>query len=138
MPPRWMDTAVPASTGATDAARVAGRTADHQTRPGVNSAVASISGSLRELREVWFSFLDVCVAAFLSLFAHVVKERRIPCELLDAGEPIVGCIESRLEHSQRERAHLQDPATPRDRLLLDRSQRHDLVHQAHLQRLLRF
>ena len=48
------------------------------------------SRSVRELREVGFALLDVRVAAFLRLLAHVEEERGVAGELLDAGEP-VGC-----------------------------------------------
>src|SRR5260370_15934 len=37
MPPSWLATAVPASTGATEAASGAGRTAAHQRRPGAGA-----------------------------------------------------------------------------------------------------
>src|SRR5437879_9533637 len=76
------------------------------------------SRSFGEFREVRFSFLHVRVAAFLRLFAHVVEERRVARELLDAGEPVVGRIESGLEHAQRERTELERAPAPRDRLAL--------------------
>src|SRR5439155_454535 len=41
MPPWWIAIAVPASTGATEAARVAGRTADHQTARAVSAVEAA-------------------------------------------------------------------------------------------------
>src|SRR6202165_501962 len=105
MPPSWIATAVPASTGATEAARVAGRTPDHQTRRGVSvGAVATMSGSLGKLRKVGFSLLHVRIAAFLRLFAHVVEKGRVACKLLDAREPIVPGAEARLEHAQPQRA----------------------------------
>src|SRR5260370_13924990 len=138
MPPSWMATAVPASTGATEAASVAGRTADHQTLPGVRAgAVATTSGSLRELREVRFPFLHVRVAAFLRLFAHVVEKGRVARQLLDAGQPVIGSVEARFEQGQGRRAELEHAAAPGDRLLLERGEGHDLVDEPHRQRLLR-
>src|SRR5260370_42450493 len=108
MLPSWMATAVPASTGATEAASVAGRNADHQTRPGVSAgAVAITSGSLWKLRKVRLPFLYVRVAAFLRLFAHVIEKRGVTRELLHARQPVVGRVEARLEHAQRERAELE-------------------------------
>src|SRR5438445_4585602 len=76
------------------------------------------SRSFGEFREVRFSFLHVRVAAFMRLFAHVVEERRVASELLDAGEPVVGRVESGLEHAQRKRTELEHPPAPRDRLEL--------------------
>src|SRR5712691_11328312 len=61
------------------------------------------SRSLRKFREVGFAFLNARVAAFLSFFAHVVEEGRIARELLNAREAVVRSVESRFEHSQRER-----------------------------------
>src|SRR5579864_6376193 len=124
-----MPTAVPVRTGATDAASVAGRTADHQTRPGL--------GTLGEPGEVGFAFLDVCVPAFLGLFAQVVEERRVARQLLDSGEAIVRRVEPGLEHAQREWAELEHAPAPRDGFSLEVGERDDLVDQAHRERLLR-
>src|SRR5689334_12918171 len=138
-PPAWMAIAVPVSTGATDAASVAGRTADHQTRAALRRGTAATAMRLRplgELGEVGLSLLHVCVAPFLRLFAQVVEERRIARELLDAGQAVVGGVETRLEKAQCQWAQLQHAPAPRDRLALEVGQRHDLVDQAHVQRLL--
>src|SRR5919201_489916 len=139
-PPWWIAIAVPTSTGATEAARVAGRTADHQTSAAlgrVSAAVAIGLGALGELREVRLSLLHVRVAAYLRLFAHVVEERRVAGQLLDARQPVVRGVHACLDHAQRERAELEHLAAPRDRLLLQVGDRHDLVHEPHRQRLLR-
>src|SRR5260370_39841665 len=119
MPPSWMATAVPASTGATEAASVAGRTADHQTRPGVRAeAGITNSRSLGKLRKIGLSLLHVRVAAFLRLFAHVVEKSCVARELLDAGQPVIGSVQARLEKAQGKRAELEHAAAPGDRLLL--------------------
>src|SRR5579864_546336 len=138
-PPWCTAIAVPASTGATDAASVAGRTADHQTREALMAGAAAIIRlrPLGELREIRLSLLDVSVATLLRLFAHVVEERGVAGELLDPGQPVVGRVEAGLQHPQRERAQLEHAAAPGDGLLLEVGQRHDLVDQAHVKRLLR-
>src|SRR5579864_4009210 len=136
-PPWCTAIAVPASTGATDAASVAGRTADHQTREALMAGAAAIIRlrPLGELREVRLSLLDVSVATLLRLFAHVVEQRGVAGELLDAGQAVVGGVEAGLEHAQRERAQLEHATAPRDRLPLEVCQRHHLVDQSHVERL---
>src|SRR4029077_15474066 len=115
---------------------VAGRTADHQTREGLSAAVAITSGPFRKFAEVGLPLLHISVAAFLGLFAHVIEKRGVARELLNAGEAVIGRVEARLQHAQGERAELEHPAAPCDRLLLERRQRHDLVDEAHLEGLL--
>src|SRR5690348_1361120 len=126
-PPWCSPTAVPVSTGATDAASVAGRTADPHTRPAL--------GTLGEPGEIGFAFLDVCVPAFLRLFAQVVEERRVTGQLLNARQAVIRCVEPGLEHAQREGAELEHAPAPRDGLFLEVGKRHDLVDQAHVERL---
>src|SRR6202007_1614909 len=121
--------AVPVRTGATDAASVAGRTADHHTRPAL--------GTLGEPGEVGFAFLDVCVPAFLRLFAQVVEQRRVAGQLLNPREAVVRCVEPGLEHAQREWTELEHAPAPRDGLFLEVGKQHDLVDQAHVERLAR-
>src|SRR5438045_4752726 len=137
-PPSWTAIAVPTRTGATDAARVAGRTADHQTWNGLSAGVATgiASGPLGKLREVRRAFLNVCVATLLGFLAHVVEERRVARQLLDAGEPVVGGVHAGLDHAQRQRAQLEDAAAPYDRFFFEVGQRDNLVDQAHIERLL--
>src|SRR4029077_6951035 len=125
-PPSCTAMAVAASTCATDAASVAGRTADHQTLR-----------ALRELAEVGLALLDVSITALLRLLAHVVEVRRVAGELLDAGETVVRRIHPGLDHPQRERAQLEHAPAPGHGLLFQVGQRHDLVDQAHVERLLR-
>src|SRR5579864_4179271 len=137
-PPSWTAIAVPARTGDTEAASVAGRTADHQTRGALMAGAAAIIEELRplrEFREVRLSLLDVSVATLLRLFAHVVEQRGVAGELLDAGQAVVGGVEAGLEHAQRERAQLEHATAPRDRLPLEVCQRHHLVDQSHVERL---
>src|SRR5947209_1197487 len=139
-PPSWTAIAVPMSTGATDAARVAGRTADHHTLVAlgaVSVAAATALRALRELGEIGLSLLDVRVATLLRLVAHVIEERRVAGELLDAGEPVVGGVHAGFDHAQSERAQLEHAAAPGHRLLLEVRERYDLVHEAHVERLLR-
>src|SRR4029077_4627946 len=73
----------------------------------------SQSRSLGKLREVGFSFLHVRVSAFPGLFAHVIEESRVARELFVRCGPVVGPVQSRLEHSQRQRAELEHPPAPR-------------------------
>src|SRR4051812_37324318 len=137
-PPSWTAIAVPTRTGATEAARVAGRTADHQTWNGLRAGVATdiASGPFGKLREVRRAFLNVGVATLLRFLAHVVKERRVARELLDAGEAVVGGVHAGLDHAQRQWAQLEDAAAPFDRFFFEVGQRDHLVDQAHVERLL--
>src|SRR6266511_4064654 len=96
-----------------------------------------MSRALREPVELGPALLEVGALAFLRLLAHVIEERRVAGELLDAGESVVGRVERRLQHAQRERAVPEHLPTPRDRLDLELLERDDLVHEAHVERLLR-
>jgi hypothetical protein len=58
-------------------------------------------------------------------------------ELLDSGQPVLGCVEARLEEPQGERGERRHLAAPRDRLVLQLVERHDRVDQPHVERLLR-
>src|SRR5581483_8892946 len=93
--------------------------------------------ALRKLGEVRLALLHVRVAPFLRLFAQVVEKRRVAGELLDPGQPVVRGVEAGLQQAQRERAQLEHAPAPPDGLLLELVERHDLVDEAHLQRLLR-
>src|SRR5207248_5003269 len=95
------------------------------------------SGPFGELVEVGLALLEVGALALLRFLTHVVEERGVAGELLDAGETVVGRVARRLDHAQRERAVLQHLPAPRDRLLLERFERHDRVHQPHVERFLR-
>src|SRR5215470_1360384 len=88
--PSWTATAVPARTGETAAASVAGRAASHHTR--------ALLGALREAGEVGLALLDVGVTALLRLLAQVVQQRRVAGQLLDAGEAVVRRVHPRLDH----------------------------------------
>src|SRR5437773_9228868 len=93
--------------------------------------------TLRKFLEVGFPFLDIRVAPLLRLLTEVVKERGVTGELLDAREPIIGGVEARLQQAQGERAELEHAPAPRDRFLFELVERHDLVDQTHVERLLR-
>src|SRR5438067_1019598 len=127
-PPSCTATAVPTRTGDTLAASVAGRAASHQMRPGLRA--------LREPGEVRLALVDVGVAALLRLLAHVVEERGITGQLLDARQPVVGGVHAALDHAQRQRAVLEHAAAPLHGLPLQVGQGHHLVDEAHLERLL--
>ena len=58
-------------------------------------------------------------------------------ELLDPGETVLGRVEARLQEPQRERRELEHLAAPGHSLLLELLERHDAVHEAHVERLLR-
>src|SRR5215472_618102 len=134
----WAATEVPARTGDTEAASVAGLAASHVTRAGLGRAGMGrgSSGSPWEACKVWFALLNVCVTALLGLLAQVVEQRRVPGQLLDAGQTIVCCVHSRLDHSQCQRAVLEHLARPGQGLLCEPFQRDHLVDESHLQRLL--
>src|SRR4051794_4712662 len=123
--------AVPTRTGAMAAGSVRGRAAMSQIRTG------PALRSPRELREVGAALLDVGVAALLGLVAHVEEQRRVAGELLDAGEPVVGGVERRLQHPQGERREREHLAAPLDGLLLEALERHDRVDEAPVERRLR-
>src|SRR5438270_13951142 len=123
--PSWTATAVPARTGATDAASVAGRAASHQ--------MLRASG---EPAELGLALLDVGVTPLLGLLAEVVEQRGVARQLLDAGQPVVGGVHARLDHPERQRAVPEHLAGPAHGLLLQALQRHDPVDEAHLPRLL--
>src|SRR5712691_9088367 len=95
------------------------------------------SWALGKLGEVGLSLLHVRVATFLRLVTHVVEERRVTGELLDAGQAVVDRVEAGLQHAKRERAQLEHLPAPGHGLLLQVWERHDLVDQAHVERLLR-
>src|SRR5581483_2402944 len=90
-----------------------------------------------EAREVGPALLEVRVAALLRLLAHVIEERRVPGELLEAGEAVGVRVERRLEAAERERAVLEHAPAPGDGLVLEPLERHHLVDEAHRERRLR-
>src|SRR5690242_18296426 len=94
-----------------------------------------MSGALREPVELGTTLLEVRLLALLRLLAHVIEERRVSGELLDAGEAVVGGVQRRLQHAQGERAVLQHPLAPGHGLDLELLERDDLVHEAHVERL---
>src|SRR5919202_4516409 len=118
--------AVPTRTGAIAAGSVRGRAAMSQMRTG-NAAVRLRPPG--ELREVRAALLHVGVAALLRLVAHVEEQRRVAGELLHPGEPVVGGVERRLEHPQRERRQREHLAAPLHGLLLEALERHDRVDE---------
>src|SRR3954463_11500079 len=83
---------VPTRTGATAPGRVRGREATSQSRSGLKA-----SRALRELSEVGLPLLAVGVATLLGLLGRVEEEVGVVRELLDAGEPVLGGVEARLE-----------------------------------------
>src|SRR6185436_41410 len=126
-----MPSAVPTRTGAMAAGSVRGRAAMSQMR---TPATSLRLRPPRELREVGPALLDVRVAALLGLVAHVEEQRRVARELLHAGEAVLGRVEGRLEHPQRERRQREHLAAPLDGLLLEALEWHDGVDEAPLQR----
>src|SRR6187399_179853 len=85
---------VPTRTGAIAAGRVRGLAAISQMRG------FKISRTLGELREVRALAALPGVAALLALLGHVEEQRRIVGELLEAGDPVLGCVEARLQQAQ--------------------------------------
>src|SRR5262249_19582766 len=94
-------------------------------------------GPLRELREVGRALLHVCRLALLGFFGHVVEERRVARELLDAREAVVRRVARRLDHPQRERAVPEHLATPLHGFDLEVSERDDGIHESHRECFLR-
>src|SRR3954471_15257979 len=123
--------AVPTSTGATAAGSVRGRDATSQSRSGLKA-----SRALRELAEVGLALLAVGVATLLGLLGRVEEEVGVVRELLDAGEPVLGGVEARLEKPQREGGEGEHLAAPLHGLLLEVLERHHGVHEPHVERLL--
>src|SRR3954469_7455629 len=122
---------VPTSTGATAAGSVRGREATSQSRSGLKA-----SRALRELSEVGPPLLAVGVTALLRLLGHVEEEVGVVRELLDARQAVLGGVEARLQEAQRERGQREHLAAPLPRLLLEPLERHDGVHEPHVERLL--
>src|SRR5689334_15342108 len=125
--------AVPTSTGATAAGSVRGRAAISQMRNGLMGA----SRALRELREVGLALGLVRLAAFLRLVAGVEEEVGVVRELLDAAEPVLLGVEAGLQEPEGERGELEHLAAPLHGLGFELLQRHDRVHEPHVERLLR-
>src|SRR5829696_7850908 len=105
--------AVPTRTGAIAAGRVRGRAAISQMRG------FKASRTFRELREVRAATLLVGVAPLLALLGHVEEERRVVRQLLDAGEPVLGGVEARLEQAQGEGGEARHLTAPGHRLALE-------------------
>src|ERR1700759_426638 len=95
--------AVPTSTGATAAGSVRGREAINQIRiPLIFAAAAGPAITLTsrppwELGEVRAALLQVGVAPFPGLLAHVEQEVGVVGELLDPGHPVLVGVEAGLE-----------------------------------------
>ena len=92
-------------------------------------------GPARELREVGLALLQERPRALVRLVGRVVEAGRVAGELLEPGQAVGRDEERRLEEADRGRAHLQDLVRPRDALGLEVGERHDLVDEAHLERL---
>src|SRR4051794_28444532 len=89
--------AVPTSTGATAAGSLRRRAATTHRR-----RAPTRSGALRELAEVGFALLAVGVPSLLRLLGPVEEEVGVVRELVDAGEPVLGRDEARLQQPQGE------------------------------------
>src|SRR5918996_5781250 len=142
---------VPTSTGAIAAGSVRGREASSQSlsvprgaaaRPVSPLTAADRRGPsprsrpLRELAEVRPALRLVRLAALARLLAGVEEKVGVVRELLEAGHAVLGGVEARLQEPQGKRGELQHLAAPRDGLFLEALERHDRVHEPHLQRLL--
>src|SRR5205807_4727369 len=90
----------------------------------------------RKTGEVRRAFLLVGVAALLALLAAVEQQVGVVRELLDARQAVLGGVEGGLQQAQRERRQREHLPAPADRLRLQALERHDRVHEPHLQRLL--
>src|SRR3954465_13128041 len=123
--------AVPTSTGATAAGSVRGRAATSHSR-----SARPTSGALRELAEVGLALLGVGSASLLRLLVPVEEEVGVVRELLDAGQPVLGGVEARLQEAEGEGRQREHLAAPLHRLLLELLERHDRVDESHVERLL--
>src|SRR5437660_3242322 len=99
---------------------------DKHTRP---ASGVRVLWETRKLRKIWLALLQEGILALLTFFRHIVKHRSIPCQLLDASQPISVSIEGGFEEAQRDGTLLQDLLRPRDGLLFELRQRHDGIHQ---------
>src|SRR5688500_10578079 len=99
--PSAAPTAVPTSTGTTAAGSVAGRAASSHVRALMRPRARG-SREARELREVGLPLLEERLLPLLRLLRHVVEERRVAGELLDAGEAVGVGVEGGLEEAQRD------------------------------------
>src|SRR2546430_8012900 len=124
--------AVPTSTGATEAGSVRTRAAITQMR----TALLGL-GTPGKAGEVRLALLLVGVAALLGLRAFVEEQVRVVCELLDARQAVLGGVEARLQKPQRKRRQDEHLLTPAQRLLFEALERDDGVDEAHLQSLAR-
>src|SRR5439155_23934770 len=86
-------TPAPTSTGAIAAGNVRGRAPATHTFTG--------SRSLRELLELGPPPAEVGVLALLRLPGHVVEERRVAGQLLDASRAVVGHVQRRPQPAER-------------------------------------
>src|ERR1700757_5092050 len=104
-------------------------------RPRVERGAEARLSPPGKLGEVRRALLAVRVAALLGLGAAVEEEVGVVGELLDAGEPVLGGVERRLQQAQREGGEGEHLPAPPHRLLLQALQGHDGVHEPHLKRL---
>src|ERR1700744_3133556 len=128
---------VPTSTGAMAAGSVRSRAAISQIRTPLISAPRWSLRPAGEAVEVGRPLLQERVAALLRLLAHVEEVVGVVGELLEPGHPVLVGVEARLHHPQRERREREHLTAPADGLGLELGKRHDRVHEAHLQRLVR-
>src|SRR5436305_13270 len=124
--------AVPTSTGAMAAGNVRGRAAITQIlmrwlRP---------SRPPREFREVRCSLVLEGLTALGRLLAAVEEQVGVVGELLDPGVTILMRVEAGLDQAQGEGGEGEHLAAAGNRLRLEPVERHHLVDQAHLARLL--
>src|SRR3954452_14899621 len=119
---------VPTSTGATAGGNVRGRAANSQSFTGVKTGARSCrSRSPWELDELRTPLLPVRVAALLRLLGSVEEQVRVVRELLDARQPVLVGVETRLDQPERERGEAEHLAAPLHRFLLELLERDDRV-----------
>src|ERR1039458_9144596 len=122
---------VPTRTGATAAGSVRPRAAITQMR-----TAPTRRGAPGKPREVRWALVPIGVAALLGLLAAVEEEIGVVRELLDSRQPVLGGVEARLQEPQGKGGEGEHLLAPAHRLLLQALERHDRVHDAHLQSLL--
>src|SRR5262245_52753915 len=83
---------VPTNTGAAETGSVRGRA------PATHLFIVRRSWAMWEPVELGTALLEVRLLALLRFLGHVVEERGVTGELLDAGETVVGRVARRLDH----------------------------------------
>jgi hypothetical protein len=119
------------------------RTGGPRTRAGAGTCRAGAGGPgsgighgrRGYLRVVGRPLLEERRRPLVRLVGRVVEAGRVAGELLEPGQPVRRDEEGGLEEADRRGAHVQDLLAHCDALGLEVGERHDLVHEPHVERL---